>query len=48
MKLLIGNYPNNLEEVFSWIDRNDEIKTEWLGKGNASKEIIKHIKVLLS
>ncbi len=48
MKLLIGNYPNNLEEVFSWIDRNDEIKTEWLGKGNASKEIIEHIKVLLS
>jgi len=48
VKLLIENYPINLDEVLSWIDRNDEIKTEWLGNGNASKEIIEHIKVLLS
>ena len=43
VKLSVGNGQTNFEEVFTWLESDKKMGTEWLGNGNTSKEIIGHI-----
>jgi UDP-N-acetylglucosamine 2-epimerase len=43
LKLSVENDNTNFDEVFTWLESDNKIETEWLGNGNTSKEIIKFI-----
>jgi UDP-N-acetylglucosamine 2-epimerase len=43
VKLCVGDGKTNFDEVFTWLESNKKMGTEWLGNGNTSKEIIGHI-----
>jgi len=43
VKLSVGDGKTNFDDVFTWLESDKKIGTEWLGNGNTSKEIIGHI-----